>query len=242
MENANQYATIGVFLLVGMVSGALVETQRTERRRRLQSERDAQREAVVQAIAGLSNALGFRDDYTEEHCQSVARLAGAIGRRRGLSVEGLERLRLAALIHDVGKIGVPDDILLKPERLSAEERTTIERHPVIAAEILRPIHGAEEIAEIILCHHECPDGTGYPRGLTAAQIPLEAHILRVADVFSALTDLRPYKPDRDTGSVLAWMRERQGTQLDRESVRALAKVLAEGDLEESGAGSDGGAA
>jgi putative nucleotidyltransferase with HDIG domain len=231
MENANQYATIGVYLLVGLVSGSLVEGQRRERRRRLQSERHAQREALVQAIAGLSSALEFRDDYTRAHSERVSRLALAIGRRLAFSLESLERLRLAALMHDVGKIGVPDDILFKPDRLSAEERARIERHPVIAAQILRPIRGTEEIAEIVLCHHECPDGTGYPRGLTGSRIPREAHALRVADVFSALTDARAYKPERDARSVLEFMRVEMGTKLDQRSVEALAEVLAEGDLE-----------
>ncbi|MGH9366518.1 MAG: HD-GYP domain-containing protein [Thermoanaerobaculia bacterium] len=228
MENANQFAMIGVYLVVGAVSGILVDRQERERSRRLEAERRAQREAIVEGIASLANALGFRDEYTREHSERVARLAVEIGRRRGLSGEPLERLRLASMMHDVGKIGVRDDILFKPEHLTPEERTKIERHPVLAAEILRPIHGTREIAEIVLSHHECPDGSGYPRGLRGDQIPVEARILRVADVFSALTDARSYKPAMDARSVLAWMLAKEGTKLDQESVRALRSLVNDG--------------
>ena len=167
MENVNQFAMLGVFLLVGAVSGYLVGR-----------ERRAQREIVLDGIASLLNALGLRDKYTREHSERVARLAVAIGKRRRLSGERLEALRLAALMHDVGKIGVHDDILLKPGDLTPGERATIDRHPDLAAEILRPIAGTRRIADIVLAHHECPDGSGYPNALKAVQIPIEAHILR----------------------------------------------------------------
>ena len=216
MENVNQLAMIGVYLLVGAVAGRLVER-----------ERRAQREVVLQGIASLSNALGFRDEYTREHCEHVSRLAVEIGKRRGLSGEKLEALRLAALMHDVGKIGVRDDILLKPDHLTPEERARIERHPALAAEILRPIHGAGTIADIVLAHHECPDGSGYPRGLSGNQIPIEARILRVADVFSALTDARAYKPPMRGEDALQHMLSMGADKLDLESVGALRSLLDE---------------
>ncbi len=227
MENANQYATIGVYLMVGFVTGILVDRQRRERARHVEAERRAHREALLQALASLSNALGARDGYTEEHSERVARLAVELGRRHGLTEESLDLLRLSGLVHDVGKIGVRDDILLKPDRLSVDERGLIERHPEVAARILRPIRGAAEIAEIVLSHHECPDGTGYPRGLAGNQIPLEARILRVADVFSALTDSRSYKPALTRDEVIRWMRSVRGTKLDAESVAALEDLLKE---------------
>lgn len=165
MENANQFAMIGVYLLFGSVSGLLVRARDREQALRLAARRRAERAALIEGISGLLAALGFRDYYTREHCQRVSELAVAIGRRRGLSGERLEALRLAALTHDLGKIGVRDDILFKPESLTPEERARIEKHPGIAAQILHRIHGAREIAEIVFCHHECPDGSGYPRGL-----------------------------------------------------------------------------
>lgn len=184
-----------------------------------------ERSALIEGISGLVAALGFRDDYTRQHCERVSDLAVAIGRRRGLSGEGLESLRLAALTHDIGKIGVPDDILYKPEALTPSERTRIERHPTIAAEILGRIHGARRIAEIVLCHHESPDGSGYPKGLRAEQIPLEARILRVADVYSALTDARSYKPALSPSQALGRMAEWGEGKLDLESLRELRSFL-----------------
>lgn len=225
MENTNQVAMIGVYFLVGGVAGVLVDRAERERRRHLEAEERAGREALVRGIASLAHALRLRDQYTEQHSERVSRLAVEIGKRRGLSGESLDRLRLAGLMHDVGKIGVRDDILFKPEELTLEERERIERHPLFAADILRPIRGAEEIAEIVLSHHECPDGSGYPRGLTGDQIPLEARILRVADVFSALTDSRSYKPALHRDDVIERMRAAAGTKLDPESVAALEELL-----------------
>ena len=226
MENVNQAAMIAVFLFVGAVSGALVEREARERARRIEAERRAERAAVIQGIASLTKALGFRDEYTHEHSERVSRLAVGLGLRLGLDEDRLERLRLAGLMHDVGKIGVRDDILFKPDELTPEERASIERHPVLAAEILRPIPGAAEIAGIVLAHHECPDGSGYPRGLRGEAIPLEASLLRVADVFSALTDSRPYKPALAPEEALRRMEALAATKLDAGGVRALRELAA----------------
>lgn len=228
-ERLNQYAMIGVHLVVGAAAGLLVRRQEQERARRLEAERRAQRNAIVQGIASLANALGHRDEYTRAHSERVARLAVEIGKRQGLSGERLEVLRLASLMHDLGKIGIRDDVLLKPDALTPEERTRIERHPMLAAEILRPIRGAGQIAEIVLAHHECPDGSGYPRGLRGDEIPLEARILRVADVFSALTDARVYKPGMDASQAIEWMLKMSGTKLDAEAVQTLQTVVREPD-------------
>ena len=227
MENANQMAMIAVFWVLGIVAGSLEDLQERERRRRLAAERQAEREAVIEGIAGLSNALRARDEYTREHSEHVSRLAVAIGRYRGLTSDRLDLLRLAGLVHDIGKIGVRDDVLLKPHELTAEEHTAMERHPAVAAEILRPIHGAREIAEIVLAHHECPDGSGYPRGCRGDEIPLEAHIIRVADVFASIIERRPYKPAIESGVAIEMMRESSGTKLDSESLRALEQILRE---------------
>lgn len=225
MENVNQFAMIGVYVLVGVVSGALVRARNREQALRLASQRRAERSALIEGISGLVAALGFRDEYTREHSERVSELAVAIGRRRGLSGERLEALRLAALMHDLGKIGVRDDILLKPESLTAAERSRVEKHPEIAAQILSRIHGAHEIARIVLSHHEHPDGSGYPRGLTGVQIPVEAGILRVADVYSALTDQRSYKPALSSHEAIHRMTNWGEGQLDAESLRALRSVL-----------------
>lgn len=224
MENANQIGMIVVFWFVAIVAGLLVDLREREHAARLDAERGAEREAVIEGLAGLSNALRARDEYTREHSEHVSRLATEIGKRLGLSVERLELLRLAGLVHDIGKIGVRDDILLKPHELTADERAAIERHPIVAAEILRPIRGAKEIAEIVLAHHECPDGSGYPYGRKGEEIPLEAHILRVADVFASLTERRPYKPAMNHAEAMAIVNGMAGSRLHLESVRMLQSV------------------
>ncbi len=226
MENANQFAMIAVYLLVGVVSGALVRARDRERALRLAGRRRAERSALIEGISGLVAALGFRDEYTREHCERVSELAVAIGRLRGLSGERTEVLRLAGLMHDLGKIGIRDDILFKPESLTPAEKAQIEKHPGIAADILHRIHGARETAEVVLCHHERPDGSGYPRGLRGEEIPLEAKILRVADVYSALTDERGYKPALSADEAIRRMEGLGEGQLDSESVRALESLVA----------------
>lgn len=225
MENVNQFAMIAVYLVLGSVSGFLVDAEERERTLRLKAQRLAEREAILQAIATLSNALRLRDEYTEKHSKTVSRLALEIGRRQGLSGERLERLRLAGLLHDIGKIGIRDDVLFKPDQLSPEELAAMKRHPVLAAEIIRPIHGSDEIARIVLAHHECPDGSGYPNALRREEIPLEALILSTADVFSALTDERPYKSALSQEQALAIMTSMAGTKLDPECVQILIDLV-----------------
>lgn len=150
MENANQFAMIAVYLLVGAVAGALVRARDREQAQRLAAQRCAERSALIEGISGLVAALGFRDEYTREHCERVSEIAVAIGRRRGLSGERLEALRLAGLMHDLGKIGIRDDILFKPESLTPAERARIEKHPGIAAEILHRIHGERDRRDRLL--------------------------------------------------------------------------------------------
>lgn len=223
-ENANQVAFAVVFVFVGFVTALLVRAAEEERRRGALLERNAQRDAVVRAIASLTSALRRRDDETEAHCARVAELAVEIAFALRLPTERVQLLRLAALVHDVGKIGVRDDVLLKPDELTPEERAAIERHPGFAAEMLAPILGAEPIAEIVLSHHECPDGTGYPRGLAGEQIALEANVLRVADVYDALVSSRAYKTAVAPTAAIARMQEMWG-KLDPLALAALATVV-----------------
>ncbi len=224
MENANQFAMIVVYWVVGTVSGVLVNLEERERKRRIKAER----EAIIEGIAGLSNALRFRDEYTRQHSEHVSRLAVQIGGRLGLSPDRLDLVRLAGLVHDVGKIGIRDDVLLKPHDLSPDELAAIKQHPIIAAEILRPIHGAKEIAEIVLAHHECPDGSGYPRGSKGDEIPVEARIVRVADVFFSLIEERPYKHAMEVQRAMETIRELAGTKLDVDAARILQQLVDEG--------------
>lgn len=224
MENANQYAMIVVYWVIGGITGVLVNLEERERARRLIAER----EVIIEGIASLSNALRFRDDYTRRHSDHVSRLAVQIGGRLGLPAERLDIVRLAGLVHDVGKIGIRDDVLFKPHELSEEELGAIRQHPIIAAEILRPIRGAEDIAAIVLAHHECPDGSGYPHGLGDDAISIEARIVRVADVFSSLVEERPYKPPTGVEQALSILQGLAGTKVDESAVRALRQLVDEG--------------
>ena len=223
----NQLAMIAIYWVLALTAGALLLFQEREKARRLAVEGQAEREGVVQSIKGLLGALRARDEYTEEHSLHVAELAVEIGRRRGLPPDRLDVILGAALMHDVGKIGIRDDVLLKPEELTEEERRRIQQHPQVAADILRPIRGAREIADIVLAHHECPDGSGYPLGRDQAHIPVEAHILHVADVFCSLTESRTYKQAWSESEALAMMKAEAGRKFEAESVRLLEEAVAE---------------
>ncbi|MCM2333002.1 MAG: HD domain-containing protein [Anaeromyxobacteraceae bacterium] len=229
MENANRVVLAVVYLFVGAVAGVLVEAAERERSARQSVERSAQRDAMIQAIASLSGALRERDDGTAAHCERVARIAVRLGEALEMPSDRIHVLRLAAVAHDVGKIGVRDDVLFKPGELTPAERGRIERHPDIAAQLLRPVRGAEEIAEVVLCHHECPDGSGYPRGLEGDRIPVLARVLRVADVYAALLEARPYKGRMSAADVLSRMRA-LGGKLDPSCLAALEGLVASGDL------------
>ena len=229
MENINQVAMMTVYLTVGIAAGVLEHLQERERGLRQTAARRAQRETIIQGLASLDAALGSRDEATLKHSENVAWLSHKLGLRMGLSEARLDVLRLAALVHDIGKIGIRDDILLKPEKLSPAEIEQMHRHPAVAADILRTIHGTEEIAEIVLCHHERLDGTGYPRRLKASSIPFEAKILSVADVYCALTEERLYNLGRrlNSAQALNLMWESAGLAFEPTALTALQEFLGE---------------
>ncbi len=227
IENADQYAHIAVYCVVALVTGMLTQLRARETRRHIETERNAERTAMVEALASLENALRARDQGTRQHSENVAALAHRIANRVHLNPDRIELLRLAALVHDIGKIGVRDDVLLKEASLSSEERATIQLHPAIAADILRPIHNTAEIAEIVLQHHEAPDGSGYPRHLREHEIMSEASILRVADMFTALTELRPYKQPMSAVEALQFMRPLRSLKIDGPAFDALCAEVAD---------------
>jgi diguanylate cyclase (GGDEF)-like protein/putative nucleotidyltransferase with HDIG domain len=184
---------------------------------------DPRKEALARALA---HAVDRRDSGTGGHSEVVAELAAAVGARQGLAGQRLERLRVAALLHDVGKIAIPDAILHKSNRLAPDERQEMRQHVVVGREILAAAGFADE-ATWLLHHHERYDGSGYPDALRGDRIPLESRIISVADAFEAMTGGRPYRPRLTDEQALAELSERSGTQFDPGCVQALAAVVRE---------------
>jgi putative nucleotidyltransferase with HDIG domain len=181
--------------------------------------------AYLGAIRALAAALDARDPYTAGHSERVSALSVEMGRAMQLSESDLDTLRLGALLHDIGKIGVPDDVLRKDAALSASEFELIRAHPVIGARILRSIPFLAPHLPIVELHHERPDGNGYPYGLTADAIPLAARIVHVADAYDAMTSARAYRPGRLPQEALGELQRCIGTDFDRASVEALVTSL-----------------
>jgi len=171
-----------------------------------------------ETIEGLTKAIELHDSSTGEHVGRMAEIAAFLGAHMGLDPDHIELLRAAAPMHDVGKIGVPAEILRKPGPLAAGEREEMERHTVVGHKIFA--HFESELsriaAAIALTHHERYDGSGYPRGLTGEEIPLEGRIAAVADVFDALLTDRSYRPALSVDEAIAVMREGRGTHFDPE--------------------------
>ena len=169
-------------------------------------------EYMLSTIKALVTALEARDEYTKGHTHRVSKYSLMLGRQLGLSTFELDKLEIAANLHDIGKIGVKDDILLKPGQLSDEEYAKIQEHAVIGAEILRPLNSLEDVVPLILFHHERWDGKGYPSMIQGKKIPLGARIIAVADTFDAITSDRPYRKALSEEKALKIIKENIGTQ------------------------------
>ncbi len=182
-------------------------------------------ESYEAVVVALSSALDVRDEYTGEHSTETARMALEVGRRMGLDKAGLQRLEQAAMLHDIGKLGIPTEILHAPRALTAEERTVMEQHPVIGERILKGIPYLEEVARAVRHEHERWDGTGYPDGLAGEAIPLASRIVFACDAWHAMTSDRPYRkalPDEVAREELA---ANAGTQFDPRAVEAVLAVV-----------------
>ncbi len=186
--------------------------------------------AYEQTIEGWSRALDLRDRETEGHTQRVTELTVRLARRMGVGGDELTHLRRGALLHDIGKMGVPDRILLKPDRLTEDEWQLMRRHPTYAYQLLSPIRHLRHAVDIPYCHHERWDGTGYPRGLAGEEIPLPARIFAVVDVWDALTSDRPYRPAWSREQALQHIRDGAGSHFDPRAVAEFAALEAEGGL------------
>jgi diguanylate cyclase (GGDEF)-like protein len=191
---------------------------------RERSASEAERRHAETIATALARAVDAKDSYTRSHSETVSALCGLIAETLGLGPDRMAALKLAGILHDVGKIGISDDILQKPGKLTEQEFDVMKEHSTIGHRI---VMGAalEEQAEWILHHHERPDGRGYPDGLSGDEIPLESRIILVADAFEAITSDRPYRCGRPAGEALAELDRHAGTQFDTDCVRALRSVL-----------------
>ena len=181
--------------------------------------------AYVGSIRALALALDARDPYTAGHSDRVSTLSVAVGRQMGLAEDELEVLRLGALLHDIGKIGVSDAVLRKPGPLTPEEFDMIREHPTLGARILRHVPFLFAHLPIVECHHERPDGQGYPHRLQGDEIPMAARIVHVVDAFDAITSARAYRPARSTSEALHELWKHAGSQFDVDVVRALTAAI-----------------
>jgi diguanylate cyclase (GGDEF)-like protein/putative nucleotidyltransferase with HDIG domain len=179
----------------------------------------------MQSIWGLVQALEAKDPYAKKHSENVMHYATNVATVMGLSCQQTELIRRAAMIHDIGKIGVPDAILSKPEKLTPHERRIIEQHPLIAVRILGKMSFLEQEIAIVRHHHEKYNGEGYPDGLSKSAIPRGARILAVADMFDALTSPRSYHNSRSVAQALEILVDSAGYELDPEAVKAMSRWI-----------------
>jgi PAS domain S-box-containing protein/putative nucleotidyltransferase with HDIG domain len=183
------------------------------------------RRSLESTISALASALELRDPYTAGHQQRVADLACAIAEEMGLGEEQVAGLRMAGLIHDIGKINIPAEILNKPGQLNEIEYSLFKNHPQVGHDLLETVEFPWPVAQIVLQHHERMDGSGYPQGLTGEEIILEARILAVADIIEAIASHRPYRPARGIGDALEEILHNKGILYDPAVVDACLRVF-----------------
>ncbi len=192
-------------------------------------DKDLQK-SYLMTIKALASAIEARDRYTAGHTDRVYRIAKVIARELGWNNKQLIDLRTGSILHDIGKIGVPDSILNKPGKLTDEETEIMKKHPELGARILKGIPFLEPIIPYVISHHERYDGTGYPHGLSGEDIPLEGRVLAVADTFDAIMSDRPYRPSAKTEKAINELILYKGTQFDPVVVDAFINAYREGRI------------
>lgn len=191
----------------------------------LERELAHERDTIIATITSLISAMEARDPSTRNHSARVAKLAVRVARDMGLTLSEIYEVHLGGLLHDIGKIGIPDSILLKPGGLTPQEYAVMKTHSILGARMLAGIPGLERVAEIVLSHHEMVDGRGYPHGRRGEEIPLGARIIAVCDTYMSMAEDRPYREGRDLDRVLREIRRVAGKQLDTGVVASLERLL-----------------
>ncbi len=181
--------------------------------------------SIFQSLLGLANAIEAKDAYTSGHSSRVSRFARDLALAGGLSQAAAETVAQAGLLHDLGKIAVPESILTKPGALTPEEWEVMRRHPVTSAQIVAPLEFFDQGAIILRHHHERYDGSGYPDGLRAEMIPIGARIVAIADVYDALTSDRPYRGRLPHADAVRYLREEGGRTLDEGLVEIFVELF-----------------
>lgn len=183
-------------------------------------------------ILALSNVMGQRDPYTGNHQYHVATIAEQVARRMHLSEKCIEGIRIGALVHDIGKIKIPAEILSRPGKLSTAEMDMIKSHPATGRDIVHGIDLPWPVEDIIMQHHERMDGSGYPLGLQGDEICLEARIVGPCDALEAIVSHRPYRPAKELGEALDYLLSERGKAYQPEVIDILAGIIKDGSLDQ----------
>ena len=188
---------------------------------------DELRESFVQSVTALANAIDIRDTYTKAHSQEIANWAGRTARALGCTNNEVDEIYLGGLLHDIGKIGIPDAILQKPTKLEEDEWKTVKKHPELGAELISPIKRLSGVSPLIENSHERYDGLGYPHGIKGEAIPLGARIISVVDLYSAMLDKRPYKEPLSTVKIIKELKDNSGKMYDPRVVEVFLLLIQE---------------
>jgi HD domain-containing protein len=215
-----------MFLFVVVAVLGSVMARAVSAHQELVIRRDVEAKLMTEVNMALANAIEAKDSYTRGHSERLAKLAGACAERMGLSRDEAGAVRLGAILHDVGKIGIPDRILRQSMALTEDEMAWMRRHPQIGADIIGPVEGLHHVAPLIRHHHEKFDGTGYPKGLKGEEIPLGSRIISVADAFEAMVADRIYRPSLGLNKALEEIKAGRGSHFDPRVVDTFLELIA----------------
>lgn len=226
LDNFSAYnAIIGNIILIMMICFTSMMFRALAMQTQLANDASQYKKLSEQSLLAITRAVEAKDLYTKGHSERVAKYSEMIARKMGYSDDDAKTLYIMALMHDVGKIGIPDAIINKPGALTDEEFKIIKSHPVIGADILKEVDAFEKISEIALNHHERVDGKGYPNGLTGNEISDEVAIVSVADAYDAITSQRSYRDIMEQAEVRAEIKKGIGTQFKKQQAEAMLEII-----------------